>query len=70
MPAAARDAQRRQALAGGRGGGRAGGGQVLQGCRNAWAEVSKLPMALDDHSVHEGEELNHLGHHVAASPLD
>ena len=43
---------------------------MLQGCRNAWAEVSKLPMALDDHSVHEGEELNHLGHHVAAFPLD
>ena len=43
--------------------------QVLQGCKNAWAEVSKLPMALDDHSIHEGEEIQHLGHHVAGLPL-
>ena len=43
--------------------------QALQACKNSWAEVSKLPIALDDHSIHEGDELRHLGHTAAVLPL-
>ncbi len=35
------------------------------GGQNGWAEVSKLPMALDDHSVDEGDEIRGIGQRVA-----
>jgi hypothetical protein len=37
---------------------------------NAWTEISKLPFALDDHSIDEGEEIVDIGQRVSNFPLE
>ena len=39
--------------------------QGVQSVQNGWAAVSKLPMALDDHSVDEEDEIRGIGQRVA-----